>query len=74
LQSRIKCLWSWALLQTSHIRINSQQHYKNVHFSKWASITFQLISLLKWVMYFAGCVYQPCFGGAIWSDTYWGTS
>ncbi len=74
LQSHIKCLWSWALLQTSHIHIDSQQHYKNVHFSKWASITFQLISLLKWVMYFAGCVYQPRFGGAIWSDTYWGTS
>jgi len=21
----------------------------------------------------AGCLYQPCFGGAIWSHTYWGT-
>ncbi len=35
LQSLIKCLlWSGALLQTSHIHINSQRHYKNVHFSK----------------------------------------
>jgi hypothetical protein len=34
LQRLIKRLWSGALLQTSHIHINSQWHYKNAHFSK----------------------------------------
>jgi hypothetical protein len=74
LQSLIKCFMMWSTSSNFTHSYQFTATLQKIYISPRESIILKLISLLKWVMYFAGCVYQPCFGGAIWSDTYWGTS